>query len=432
MIRSLPESPHQLRWILVKRLGLAGAAIGALAGAAAYVVEARHAERTAFDQVATTVRHFDSPAMQDSVRRAAFDDHPELRGVLEQSRFIGFRIFNSGGTVLYETWKGVPPAALESIGTHRHAWPAPHAYHSNWNGSADRRLIQVVVPLTGSARQAYGYFEGIYRLDPADAGLLRARPRNAALNATAAVLATALLLYPLLLGMTRRALTLSQSLLEANLALMQSLGNAVAKRDSGTDAHNFRVTLYAVALAEASKLPEKDIADLVAGAFLHDVGKIGIPDHILLKPGKLSESEFEIMKSHTVIGLDIVAGNSWLAGAAPVIRHHHERFDGAGYPDGLAGSAIPRCARLFAVVDVFDALTSARPYKAPMPLAEALEILQRDARAHLDPDAVAMFVRIAPATYESVARAGEDELRLRMQEVLRRYFRNGTIGFRVS
>ena len=101
-----------------------------------------------------------------------------------------------------------------------------------------------------------------------------------------------------------------------------SLGNAVAKRDSDTDAHNYRVTYYAVALAEAMGLPEKEIADLVVGAFLHDVGKIGIPDRILLKPGKLTAEEFEIMKSHSLLGTEIVAGNRWLAGAAQTIRHH--------------------------------------------------------------------------------------------------------------
>lgn len=432
MTGSLPDTPGELRRVLLRRLGLAAAVIGVLAGVAAYVLEARYAERLAFDHVVESARHFDTPAMERAVRRGVLPDHAELKRLPEQSHFVGFRVFDAGGKVLYETWEGVSPSVVASIAAHRHNWPAAGAYHSNWIASADRTLIQVVLPLTGSAKQAYGYFEGVYRLDPAALALLLERPRTAALIAVAAVLATAALLYPLLLGMTRRALTLSQSLLDSNLRLMQSLGNAVAKRDSGTDAHNYRVTLYAVALAEALRLPQKAIADLVAGAFLHDVGKIGIRDDILLKDGKLTDAECAIMKSHTTMGLDIVAGNAWLAEAALVIRHHHERFDGTGYPDGLRGEAIPRCARIFAVVDVFDALTSERPYKRPMPLSEALAILHRDAHSHLDPDIVAAFSRIAAAAHGAVAWAGEGELQMRMQEVLHRYFRNGAIGSRVG
>lgn len=116
-------------------------------------------------------------------------------------------------------------------------------------------------------------------------------------------------------------------------------------------------------------LPKHDISDLVAGAFLHDVGKIGIPGSTLLKPGKLTDDEFLVMKTHALLGIEIVADNRWLEGAAPTIRHHHEHFDGAGYPDRLRGDAIPRVARIFAVVDVFDALTSERPYKKAMTLA---------------------------------------------------------------
>ncbi|TXT24904.1 MAG: metal-dependent phosphohydrolase [Rhodocyclaceae bacterium] len=119
-----------------------------------------------------------------------------------------------------------------------------------------------------------------------------------------------------MLAMLRHSSGLSRRLLEANLSLVRALGNAVAKRDSDTDAHNYRVTLYAIALAEALGLPATEIPDLVAGAFLHDVGKIGIPDQIVQKPGKLTREEFLIMKTHVLLGLDIVAGNAWLEGAA--------------------------------------------------------------------------------------------------------------------
>jgi HD-GYP domain-containing protein (c-di-GMP phosphodiesterase class II) len=240
------------------------------------------------------------------------------------------------------------------------------------------------------------------------------------------VLITAILLYPLLLAMLQRSAGLSRRLLDSNLSLMRSLGNAIAKRDSDTDAHNYRVTLYAVALAEAMELPRREIADLVAGAFLHDVGKIGIPDSILLKPGKLTDDEFRVMKTHPLLGIEIVADNQWLVGASSTIRHHHERFDGRGYPDGLAGDAIPRIARIFAVVDVFDALTSERPYKRAMGLAETFAIIESGSGGHFDPAVVASFKRIASTLYNRMACACEHDLRQAMREVLGRYFNTQT------
>lgn len=268
-----------------------------------------------------------------------------------------------------------------------------------------------------------GYLEGVSRLDEQTLQAQREQVRNGALTAVVSVLVTAILLYPLMLAMLRRSSELSRRLMDSNLALLRSLGNAVAKRDSDTDAHNYRVTFYAVALAEAMGVPRQDISDLVTGAFLHDVGKIGIPDRILLKPGKLTDAEFEIMKTHALLGVEIVADNPWLEGAALTIRHHHERFDGNGYPDRLRGDAIPRIARIFAVVDVFDALTSERPYKRPMALSEALAIIDLDSDQHFDPEVVAVFNRVAPNLYARTLQAGDAELRHEMRKVLSRYFK---------
>ena len=171
---------------------------------------------------------------------------------------------------------------------------------------------------------------------------------------------------------------------------MEVMGAAIAKRDSDTHAHNYRVTLYALALGRAAELPAPTLRTLIAGAFLHDVGKIGIPDAILLKPAKLSTEEFETMKQHVALGRDILASATWLAQAIDVAEFHHEKFDGSGYLRGLAGEDIPLTARVFAIADVFDALTSRRPYKEPMSPQSALEIMARDAGSHFDP---ALFTR---------------------------------------
>ena len=305
---------------------------------------------------------------------------------------------------------------------HQHDWPGQGQIHQNWIAVGDERLIQVVLPLFGTDAKLAGYLEGVSRLDSKALESQRAQIRNGALTASSSVLITALLLYPLLLSMLHRSVGLSRRLLDSNRSLMRSLGNAIAKRDSDTDAHNYRVTFYAVALAEAMELPRREIADLVAGAFLHDVGKIGIPDSILLKPGKLTDDEFRIMKTHALLGIEIVEDNQWLTGAACTIRHHHERFDGTGYPDGLVGDAIPRVARIFAVVDVFDALTSERPYKKPMGLAEALAIIENDSGRHFDPVVVASFKGIAGDLYQKMIQADAYDLQQEMRGMLYKYF----------
>ena len=362
--------------MLSRRMGAAAAVIGLLVGGLFHVLETRRLESAALDRAAAGARHFESPAMNMVLDASAPGKHAALARLLDQSRFAGIRVFDENKALVYETWEDIPSVLTVAVRSWRHGWPAKGQSHRDSIDIAGERLILVILPLTRGDGKLLGYLESVSRHDERTLQAQHDQARNAALISAASVLITAIFLYPLMLAMLRQSAALSRRLLDSNLSLIRSLGNAVAKRDSGTDAHNYRVTLYAVALAEAMDLPKSDISDLVAGAFLHDVGKIGIPDRILLKPGTLTAGEFEVMKSHVALGLDIVADNEWLTGAALTIRHHHERFDGSGYPDGLRGDAIPRAARVFAVVDVFDALTSARVYREPMTLALALGAIE--------------------------------------------------------
>jgi len=234
-------------------------------------------------------------------------------------------------------------------------------------------LIQVVLPLIGQNGTLAGYLECIDRLDEQTLRAQREQVRNGALTAVVSVLVAALLLYPLLLAMLHRSVGLSRRLLESNLSLLRSLGNAVAKRDSDTDAHNYRVTFYAVALAEAMGFPKQDIADLVTGAFLHDVGKIGISERIISKPERLSREEFDIMKLHPRSGWEILKVSHGVSEISlDVCLHHHERIDGKGYPEKLSGESISLFARMGAICDVYDAITSERCYKPGWEPAEAI------------------------------------------------------------
>lgn len=428
MSLALPESPRQLRWMLARQLGATAFAIGIVAGGAAYLVETRRAEQAALERAADGARHFESPAMQMAIDANAPAEHGALDSLLDRSRFVGIRVFNSERAPVYEKWADIPSVLVDAARsrTRPHDWPERGQSHRNWIDVGGERLIQVVLPLLGTDGRFAGYVESFSRLDEQTRLTQTEQVRNGALTAAMSVLVTVLLLYPLMLAMLRRSVGLSNRLLDSNLSLLRSLGNAIAKRDSDTDAHNYRVTFYAVALAEAMNLPKQEIADLLVGAFLHDVGKIGIPDRILLKPGKLTSDEFEIMKTHSLLGIEIVADNPWLAGAALTIRHHHERFDGTGYPDGLGGDAIPRAARIFAVVDVFDALTSERPYKKAMSLVEALTTIERDSGSQFDPEVVAVFREIVSDLYARAVQAGGAELLQEMRAVLSRYFKTKT------
>ena len=239
------------------------------------------------------------------------------------------------------------------------------------------------------------------------------------------VLATALLLYPVILTLMRRLAHYSEGLLAANLEILEVLGSAIAKRDSDTDAHNYRVTLYSLRLAEAAGLDAERTRALIKGAFLHDVGKIGIRDHILHKPARLDADEFRVMQTHVNHGLDIVHRSRWLADAEDVVGSHHEKFDGSGYPRQIAGAAIPAEARIFAIADVFDALTSRRPYKEPLSFDETMKILETGRGQHFDPVLLDHFGAIARALYDSYCGRDDDGLRDEVRTVVGRFFIGG-------
>lgn len=186
-----------------------------------------------------------------------------------------------------------------------------------------------------------------------------------------------------------RRLTLD---LDSAEEMVYSIAKTVEARDRDTGDHCERLATAAVRLGERLGLDAELLTALRRGGYLHDLGKIGIPDAILLKPGRLTPEEWEIMKGHVEIGVEICQSLRSLRPVLPLIRHHHERWNGSGYPDGLAMEDIPLIARVFQVVDVFDALTNDRCYRAALSHAEALEVLQEETRLGFwDAEIVATF-----------------------------------------
>jgi ribonuclease P protein subunit RPR2 len=178
------------------------------------------------------------------------------------------------------------------------------------------------------------------------------------------------------------------------MATVRALANWVEARDQDTGKHAERVAAYGLEIGRMLEVPLMSTPATEFGFVLHDVGKVAIADAILYKPGPLTAEERAVMERHPIIGAQIISEIQFLGDAATVVRSHHERWDGRGYPDGLAGEAIPRAARVFAVGDVLDALTTNRPYRPASPLPEAREMIARESGTHFDPQVVAAFMRV--------------------------------------
>ena len=187
------------------------------------------------------------------------------------------------------------------------------------------------------------------------------------------------------------------------MEMVTSLACAIDAKDPYTKGHSTSVSRYSEALARAINLPENEVERIKIGALLHDVGKIGIPENVLKKPGKLDSDEWEIMKQHPVIGAEkVLEPNEALRDLIPIVKYHHERLDGKGYPEGLVGSEIPLAARIVSVADAYHALVSDRPYRKGMPVEKACAILKEGAGTQWDTDLVRQFISIAPSLSTNV------------------------------
>ena len=208
---------------------------------------------------------------------------------------------------------------------------------------------------------------------------------------------------------THLSLVRVEELRETRLQIVQRLGLAAEYKDNETGLHVIRMSHYSRVLALAAGFSEAQAEELLNAAPMHDVGKIGIPDAVLRKPGKLDGEEWEVMKQHAQIGADIIGEHpsGLLRMAREIALNHHEKWDGSGYPRGIGGAEIPVEARIIAIADVFDALTSERPYKKAWPVEEAVQLLREQSGRHFDPELVELFLGQLPAILEIKERWAE-------------------------
>ncbi|GKS69246.1 hypothetical protein W03_12500 [Nitrosomonas sp. PY1] len=289
----------------------------------------------------------------------------------------------------------------------------------------DRSYVHLIMPLYNKTGDLIGHLRAMFALTQATMDRLKNEVYATIFYAVLIVILTTAILYPVIIHLTRRLVAFSIDLLDSNIETLQVLGNAIAKRDSDTNSHNYRVTIIATRLAEKINLPDQQIESLIKGAFLHDVGKIGISDNILLKPGKLTESEFTLMKTHVEKGLEIIKRSKWLTDAKDVVGGHHEKYDGSGYPHNLKSNQIPINARIFAISDVFDALTSKRPYKKAFTFEETMKIIIEKSGSHFDPELIKHFTLIAAELYQELSDKNDEALRKILNDIIQEYFSTG-------
>lgn len=343
-------------------------------------------------------------------------------------RFVFLQFHDRAGAVVAEG--GVPEPRLGEAGralaqARPMVFPEADRVETETYRRADGMFVLSVMPVADRQGAVQGYARGVFAVSDEAVEQMRAAAMRSVLIVVAIVCGVTAMLYPVILRLTRRLADYSSSLLDANLETLAVLGSAIAKRDADTDANNYRVALYAVRLGEAIDLDAEAMRGLIKGAFIHDVGKIGIPDAVLRKPGRLDAEEVRIMQTHVELGVEIVNRASWLRDGIPVVAGHHEKYGGGGYPHGARAQEIPLAARIFAIVDVFDALTSERPYKKPLGFEETMAILNQGRGAHFDPSLLNVFGGIARELYETYAGHAGGGLRTALSAAVDRYFAAG-------
>ena len=361
--------------------------------------------------VATTSSNHQVKSFVEQYREACIEQktiNPNIS--LAHTGFVSVEILDRNKQILFQKHTASYPKIQEQIHAidHHIAFDAEGSdIQFIHNHIENRFYVQMLSPALLTDNQQ-GFIQVLYRVSDKE---LQKAYMNILINVLLAITTVIILfamLFPIILFLNRKLLRRTQSLSDANLQIMAVLGAAISKRDNETNSHNYRVTLYALAMGEALALSDVQMAALLKGSFLHDVGKIGISDNILLKPDTLNEEEYTQMKKHVLYGQEIIARSPWLNDASDVLRYHHEKYDGTGYMEGLKGEEIPLNARIFAIVDVFDALTSSRPYKEAYSYERSIQILQEKSGTHFDPTLLALFVKISKQIYEEIG-GKEDE-----------------------
>ena len=360
-------------------------------------------------------------AMEESRRLIQYQGAEAAARALTGGLFEVAEIYDANGNKLAEAMTSKGQLVENELPEH-----LPPQYHEPYYESlwvyGDLWTLRVFTPLRTEEGKLTGYFEGVRVVPLWQQNQILIDSLTVAIMVGLASLLCGGALYPVMLNLFSENQRKAREILESHISMIESFGRAIAKRDNNTGAHNYRVAWMSATLAETMGIQGEKMQSLIAGSFLHDVGKIGISDLILLKPGKLTREEMNQMRTHVAMGEEILLGAGWLTGANDVVAGHHEKWDGSGYPRRLAGQAIPLLARIFTIVDVFDALCSERPYKEALPFNEVMTILHKGSGIHFDPELLEKFSGIANTVYETIANSSEEKMKALMKNMVRKHF----------
>ncbi|MEO6697333.1 MAG: HD domain-containing protein [Gammaproteobacteria bacterium] len=297
---------HDIHRRVLKRLAYGWMSLSILIGGIVFYIEMEKVdnlvlklatkESAAF--TAENLRYFNRPDADTGLLREKVQEF--LR-----SHFIIIELYGRDKKIILEAMDPGKQIIEKELTQYAHRFPLSDTTYYRKFYIDQQIFLQVLLPLKESDGKLGGYFEGVYQVDEETLHDIKSEIFGSLLLVIVVTLATTLVLYPIIISLNKGLIKLSSDLLEGNIQLMEVLGSAIAKRDSDTNAHNYRVTLYAIRLAETLRLESAQIRSLIAGAFLHDVGKIGISDTILLKHGPLSDEEFTLMRNHVLLGMDI-------------------------------------------------------------------------------------------------------------------------------
>ena len=414
------------------RIAMVSIILAALASPISWYVSFENAKKStvslAIEESHRLLRHHDALGLAgpDAARRAA-----EAARAISGGLFDIAEIYDSKGIKLAESLTKKGELVERLLPGHVEPRYREAAYESI-NLKEGYLALRIFVPLHNvepddSGESAHsgaitGYFEGVRVIPQWQRDQMVANAMAISLVVCLASLMCGATVYPVVVRLSADNERKAREVLDSHISMMGALGRAIAKRDSDTGAHNYRVAWIATCLAEKFGMADSRMQALIAGSFLHDVGKIGIRDSILLKHGALDNGELAVMRSHVHQGEEIVTGMGWLEGARAVVASHHEKWDGSGYPRGLAGENIPLEARIFAVADVFDALCSARPYKEPMDFDSVMAVLDKDTGSHFDPSVMKIFRPMARDIFDRLANSTEDATRQLLEDRIRHHF----------
>lgn len=300
--------------------------------------------------------------------------------------------------------------------------PGKHA-DGGWIIANKRIYNKVAIPIFDSGEDLAGYLTGIYLVSLKDTQMILKRFMLSFIICIAGISLCALLCYLGFLFMNNHLIRSVGELNRTNVFLIRKLGTALAKSNSQEQDHSSRVLLYAMKLAEKVKLPSEQKRTLIHGVFLHDIGMLPISPTTLHKEEELEKEELKQVDQHPKEGAALIRKFRWLRNAEKVVRYHHEKYDGTGYPDGVKHEKIPMVARIFSIADTFDALTSQRPYRDPLPLEESLATLEQETGLQFDPVLLSAFLDIAPHLHETIASRTSKELDKEVDKLLKKYLR---------